>query len=168
MLKRISHGLLMLASLISLPLLAEETPSNWGLNMPEGVTAISQEVYGLHMLIFGICCVIAFVVFGAMIYSIINHRKSKGAVAAQFHHNTKAEIIWTIIPVLILLGMAYPATKSLIKIEDTTKADLTIKATGYQWNWGYEYLDEGISFRSYLDEASNKARQKDSGIDPTL
>jgi len=167
MLKRLMHGFLMLASLVSLPVFAQDEPSQWGLNMPQGVTPVSQEVYGLHMLIFGICCVIAIVVFGAMIYSIIYHRKSKGAVAAQFHHNTTAEIIWTIIPVLILLGMAYPATKSLIKIEDTSKADITIKATGYQWNWGYDYIDEGFTFRSYLDEDSNAARQLDSGVDPT-
>ena len=181
MLKRLMHGILLLANLASLPVLAQDAPSNWGLNMPEGVTAISKEVYGLHMLIFWICCLIAVVVFGAMIYSIIKHRKSKGAVAAQFHHNTTAEIVWTIIPVFILLAMAYPATKSLIKIEDTTKADMTIKVTGYQWNWGYEYLaepapedgsndsryfKENFSVRSYLDEASNQARQLDSGINP--
>lgn len=166
MLKRFMHGILLLASFVSLPVFAQDAPSNWGLNMPKGVTPVSQEVYGLHMLIFLICCAIAVVVFGAMIYSIIYHRKSKGAVAAQFHHNTKAEIIWTIIPVLILLGMAYPATKSLIKIEDTTKADLTIKATGYQWNWGYDYIDEGFTFRSYLDEASNEARQLGSETNP--
>jgi len=181
MLKRVLHGILGLASFSSLPILAAAKPSEWGLNMPRGVTEVSNEVYGLHMIIFGVCCVIAVIVFGAMIYSIINHRKSKGAVAAQFHHNTKAEIIWTIIPVIILLGMAYPATKSIIKIEDTSKAELTIKATGYQWNWGYEYLVEpapaageedtryfkkNFSVRSYLDEDSNRVRQVKSGIDP--
>lgn len=171
--KRILFGIFTFINLISLSA-AETAPSEWGLNMSKGVTTISQEVYGLHMLIFYICCVIAVVVFGAMIFSIIRHRKSKGAVAAKFHHSTSLEILWTGIPVLILFYMAYAATGPLIAIEDTSKADITIKATGYQWNWGYEYLDVKVSedsdknlfFKSYLGEASNLARQKGSGIDP--
>jgi len=173
MFKRILFGIFTFINLVSLSA-AESAPSEWGLNMTKGVTSITKEVYGLHMLIFYICCVIAVVVFGAMIYSIIKHRKSKGAVAAQFHHSTSLEILWTAIPVLILFYMAYVATGPLIAIEDTSKADITIKATGYQWNWGYEYLDvkvaddsdKNLFFKSYLDEASNKARQPNSGIDP--
>ncbi|MBT8141121.1 MAG: cytochrome c oxidase subunit II [Gammaproteobacteria bacterium] len=164
--KRISTIIYTIFACLGTSLFAEEAPSEWGLNMPVGVTEVSKEVYGLHMLIFVICCVIGVVVFGAMIWSIIHHRKSKGAVAAQFHHSTSLEIAWTAIPVLILFFMAYVATGPLITIEDTTDADITIKATGYQWNWGYEYLDEGFSFRSYLDEDSNAARQVGSGIDP--
>jgi cytochrome c oxidase subunit 2 len=164
--KRISTAIITLLSFLPLSVFAQAEPSNWGLNMPKGVTDISNIVYGLHMKVFFICCVIGVIVFGAMIYSIVKHRKSKGAVAAQFHHSTSLEILWTAIPVLILFFMAYIATAPLIAIEDTSKADISIKATGYQWNWGYEYLDEGFSFRSYLHEDSNTARQRGSGIDP--
>lgn len=172
--KRISYGIFLLLNLFSLPLLAEAAPSNWGLNLPKGVSEVSNVAYDLHMKVFIICCIIAVVVFGAMIYSIIYHRKSKGAVAAQFHHSTSLEIIWTAIPVLILFYMAYIATAPLIAIEDTSKADITIKATGYQWNWGYEYLDvkvaedsdKNLTFKSYLATSSNEARQRKSGIDP--
>ncbi len=111
-------------------------------NLTQGVTEISGKVYQLHMLIFYICCGIAFVVFGVMFYAIFKHRKSKGAVAAKFHESTKVEIIWTVIPVLILIGMAIPATKTLIAMEDTSKSDLTIKITGSQWKWHYSYLSE--------------------------
>jgi cytochrome c oxidase subunit 2 len=138
----------------------------WEVNMPRGVTAISQEVYGLHMLIFIICCVIALVVFGAMFYSILRHRKSLGAQPASFSHSTKAEILWTIVPCLILIGMAVPAADTLIRMEDTRGSDLSIKATGYQWKWGYEYIDEGFGFFSSLHPDHNAARQLGSGIDP--
>jgi cytochrome c oxidase subunit 2 len=140
--------------------------ADWALNMPKGVTPISRDVYDLHMLIFWICVAIGVVVFGVMFWSIIYHRKSRGAVAAQFHHSTKAEIIWTIIPALILIGMAIPATKTLIAMESTGESDLTIKVTGYQWKWHYDYVDEGISFFSTLAKSSNEARQLGSGIDP--
>jgi cytochrome c oxidase subunit 2 len=122
----------------------------WELNMPKGVTEISREVYSLHMLIFWICVVIGIGVFGVMFYSILKHRKSKGHEAAQFHESTTVEIAWTIVPFLILIGMAIPATQTLIAMEDTSGADLTIKVTGYQWKWEYEYIDEGISFFSNL------------------
>jgi cytochrome c oxidase subunit 2 len=122
----------------------------WELNMPQGVTEISREVYSLHMLIFWICVVIGIGVFGVMFYSIVKHRKSKGHEAAQFHESTTVEIAWTIVPFLILIGMAIPATQTLIAMEDTSGADLTIKVTGYQWKWEYEYIDEGISFFSNL------------------
>jgi len=140
--------------------------ADWEVNMPRGVTAISEEVYGLHMLIFGICCVIAVVVFGAMIYSIMRHRKSLGVQPAKFSHSTKAEIIWTTIPILILIGMAVPAADTLIRMEDTRGSDLSIKVTGYQWKWRYEYIDEGFGFFSNLAPEHNRARQVGSGIDP--
>ncbi|MDN3616528.1 cytochrome c oxidase subunit II [Vibrio gallaecicus] len=119
-------------------------------NMTQGVTEISGKVYDLHMLIFYICCAIALIVFGVMFYSIIHHRKSKGAVAAHFHESTKVEIIWTIIPILILIAMAIPATKTLIAMEDTSQSDLTIKITGSQWKWHYSYFGEDVEFFSLL------------------
>jgi cytochrome c oxidase subunit 2 len=136
------------------------------LNLRVGVTPLSREIYGLHMLILWICVVIAVAVFGVMIYSIATFRKSKGAVPATFDHNTKAEIIWTVIPVLILVGMAIPAARTLVKIDDTRGSDLTVKVTGYQWMWQYEYVGEDVSFFSKLAQDSNEARQLDSGIDP--
>ena len=136
------------------------------LNLRVGVTPLSREIYGLHMLILWICVAIAVAVFGVMIYSIATFRKSKGAVPATFEHNTKAEIIWTVIPVLILVGMAIPAARTLVKIDDSRGSDMTVKVTGYQWMWQYEYVDQGVSFFSKLAQDSNDARQLDSGIDP--
>lgn len=136
------------------------------LNMPQGVTPLSREIYDLHMIIMWICVAIGVVVFGVMFWSIFHHRKSRGAVAAQFHHSTKAEIAWTIIPVLILVGMAIPATRVLIAMENTGDSDMTIKVTGYQWKWGYDYIDEGISFISTLDATSNEIRQLRSNRNP--
>jgi cytochrome c oxidase subunit II len=147
--------------------LAPAAHAEWALNMTQGVSEISRNVYGLHMKIFYVCCVIAVFVFGWMIYAIIAFRKSKGAIPdTKLVHNTKAEVIWTVIPVLILIGSAVPATRTLIDIEDTSNTELTILATGYQWRWGYQYMDSGISFFSTLDRASNEARQLQSGIDP--
>ncbi len=120
------------------------------LNMTPGVTDISHKVYDLHMLIFKICVVICAGVFAVLIYSIFKHRKSKGAKPASFHESTTVEIIWTTIPFLILVGMAIPATKTLLALEDTRNSDMSIKVTGYQWKWKYDYLDEGISFFSVL------------------
>ena len=137
------------------------------LNLRVGVTPLSREIYGLHMMILWICVAIAVAVFGVMIYSIATFRKSKGAVPATFDHNTKAEIIWTVIPVLILVGMAIPAARTLVKIDDSRGSDLTVKVTGYQWMWQYEYVDQGVSFFSKLAQDSNDARQLDSGIDPS-
>ena len=124
--------------------------ADYALNLRQGVTPISNEIYDLHMLILWICVAIAVVVFGAMFISIVKHRKSKGAQPAQFHESTTVEIIWTIVPFLILVGMAIPATKALVMMEDTSDSDLSIKVTGYQWKWGYDYLDEGVSFMSSL------------------
>ena len=140
--------------------------AEYGLNMTEGVTPLSRNIYDLHMTIFYICCAIAVVVFGVMFWSIIRHRKSRGVVAAQFHHNTTAEVLWTAVPMLILILMAIPATKSLILIESTGDADLTIKITGHQWRWQYEYIEEEFGFFSSLAPESNAARQLKSGIDP--
>ncbi|MEX2525567.1 MAG: cytochrome c oxidase subunit II [Gammaproteobacteria bacterium] len=134
--------------------------------MTRGVTPISREVYDLHMLILWICVVIGIIVFGVMFWSIFHHRKSRGAVAKQFHHNTTAEIVWTVIPIIILVVMAVPATKTLQKMEDTSAADLTIKVTGYQWRWNYDYVEEGFSFFSTLSSDSNEIRQLKSGLDP--
>ncbi|MDD3448329.1 MAG: cytochrome c oxidase subunit II [Gammaproteobacteria bacterium] len=124
--------------------------ADYALNLRPGVTPISREVYDLHMLILWICVAIGAVVFGAMVYSIIRHRKSRGVEAARFHENTSVEILWTLIPVLILVSMAIPATRTLIAMEDTRDADLTIKVTGYQWKWHYDYLGEDVSFFSTL------------------
>jgi len=136
------------------------------LNMTQGVTKVSHEVYDLHMLVLWIVTIVGIGVFGVIIYSLINHRKSKGAVASQFHENTTIEVIWTAIPLIILIAIAVPATKTLLQIEDTSDSDLSVKITGMQWRWKYDYLDSGISYISSLDAESNKARQLDSGIDP--
>jgi cytochrome c oxidase subunit 2 len=136
------------------------------INLRVGVTPLSREIHGLHMLILWICVVIAVAVFGVMIYSIATFRKSKGAVPATFDHSTKAEIIWTVIPVLILVGMAIPAARTLVKIDDTRGSELTVKVTGYQWKWQYEYVGEGVSFFSTLAKDSDAARQTGSGVDP--
>jgi cytochrome c oxidase subunit 2 len=140
--------------------------ADYTLNLTQGVTEISNELYDLHMLILWICVFIGIGVFGTMFYSIYFHRKSVGHKAAQFHENTTVEIIWTIIPTVILISMAIPATKSLLKLDDVKDADMSIKVTGWQWKWEYEYLDNDIHFFSSLDEESNKARQTGSGIDP--
>jgi len=131
------------------------------LNMTVGVTPISREAYELHMLILVICVIIGIIVFGAMFYSMLKHRKSVGHEPAQFHHSTKAEIIWTVIPCIILIGMAIPATSALINMEDTSDADITIKVTAYQWMWKYEYLDDGVTLYSNLAPSSRDAIYKD-------
>jgi cytochrome c oxidase subunit 2 len=123
------------------------------LNFQPPVTRIASEIYDLHMLMMYVILVIFCVVFGVMFYSIYAHRKSVGHKAEQFHENTTVEIIWTVIPFLILIGMAWPATKTLIAFKDTANPDITIKATGYQWKWGYDYLKgegEGVAFLSAL------------------
>jgi cytochrome c oxidase subunit II len=142
--------------------------SGWSqLNMPRGVTEMSRKIYDLHMTIFWVCVAIGVVVFGVMIWSLIAYRKSRGAVAdVTLVHNTKVEFIWTIVPVFILIAMAVPAARVLVEIEDTTKTELTIKVTGFQWGWQYDYLDDGVSYYSHLDRKSNAARELLSGIDP--
>jgi cytochrome c oxidase subunit 2 len=147
--------------------LANVAHADWGgLNMPEGVSVLSKKIYGLHMLILWICVILAVVVFGAMIYSLVKFRRSKGAEPdTTMVHSTKVEIVWTIIPILILVGMAVPIAKTLIEIEDMGKVDLNIKVTGYQWKWEYEYLGQDVSFFSTLAKESNAARQLGSGVD---
>ena len=147
-------------------LLAGNALADWELNMPRGVTELSVETYEIHMLIFWWCVAIAIVVFGAMIYSIYAHRKSRGVEPAKFSHSTAVEIAWTAIPVLILLIMAVPSAKLMIKLEDTRNPDITVVATGYQWRWHYEYQGEGVSFYSSLDRQSGAARRLGADIDP--
>jgi cytochrome c oxidase subunit 2 len=138
----------------------------WQLNMDPGVTELSKQAYSLHMMILWICVAIGVAVFGAMIYSIVKFRHSKGAVPdTTLLHSTKVEIIWTAIPIIILVFMAIPAARALIKIEDTRGSELTIKVTGYQWKWQYEYLDQNVSFFSTLSRDSNAARQLGSDAD---
>jgi len=141
-------------------------PVEWQLNMGRGVTTLSNHAYDAHMMALWICVGIGVVVFAAMAYAIFAFRKSKGAVAATFTHNTTAEVIWTIIPVLLLIGMSWPATTKLIAMYDTRDSEMTVKVTGYQWMWKYEYLGEDVSFTSRLDRESDRVRQ--SGERPTV
>ena len=119
-------------------------------NMPYGVSPISHEIYQLHMAVFYVGCVIAAAVFGVLIYSLIHYRKSKGVKPASYHSNLTIEIIWTAVPFLILVALAVPATIVLAHIHNTEESSLTIKITGYQWKWKYEYLNKGIKFFSFL------------------
>ena len=153
---------LIIATLLFIPNIAF---ADLKLNLTEGVTSISQQAYDLHMLVLWIVTIVGIAVFAVIIYSLIYHRKSKGAVAAQFHESTTVEVIWTIVPLVVLVLIAIPATKTLLYIEDASNPDITIKVTGWQWKWQYEYLDEGINFFSNLDAKSNEARQRNSGVD---
>ena len=164
--KLVSLALALVAAAGTAPALAED--SGWAqLNLPRGVTDISRKIYDLHMVIFWICVAIGVLVFGVMIWSLITYRKSKGAVAdVTMVHNTKVEMVWTIIPVIILIVMAVPAARTLVEIEDTSRTELTIKVTGFQWGWEYDYLDNGVLYYSHLDRHSNAARELLSGIDP--
>jgi cytochrome c oxidase subunit II len=168
MMLRYAHRKLAAAAALLPAVAPVRADSGWGLlNMTPGVTDISRQIYNLHMEIFWICVVIGVIVFGWMIWSMVAFRKSKGAVAdTSLVHNTRVEIIWTIIPVIILIIMAVPAARTLVAIEDTRNTELTIKVTGFQWGWNYDYLDGGVSYFSRLDRASDAARQLDSGIDP--
>ncbi len=130
------------------------------LNLHEPVTRIAADQMWLHNFVMIVCLVIFFAVFGVMFYSIFKHRKSKGAVSANFHESVAVEIAWTVVPFLIVIGMALPATKVVVAMKDTTNADVTIKATGYQWKWGYDYLKgegEGIGFLATLDTAQRES-----------
>lgn len=166
--KKIFWALLTTVAALAMPGIAMAVqaydPGTW--NMPLGVTETSHTVYHLHMLIFWVCVVIAVLVFGAMFYSVFAHRKSKHPKPANFHESTTVEIAWTIVPFLILVVMAIPAAATLIKMDDTADAEMTVKITGYQWKWQYEYVDQGVSFFSTLHADSNHARQRGSGIDP--
>ncbi|HJS21939.1 MAG TPA: cytochrome c oxidase subunit II [Steroidobacteraceae bacterium] len=159
---RIRLAAALAASAWGAPALAEKA-----LNMPEGVTELSVKIYALHMEIFWWCVGIAVIVFGVMIYSIVRFRKSAGAVADKtLVHSTRVEIAWTLVPIAILVIMAVPAARTLIEIEDTRGSEISIKVTGYQWRWHYDYLDRGVSFFSTLARDSDAARQLRSGIDP--
>jgi cytochrome c oxidase subunit 2 len=140
--------------------------SDFEVNMPVGVTTTSREVYELHMLILWVCVVIGVGVYAAMITAIVKFRRSKHPEPAKFTHNSTIEVIWTVIPAAILVAMAVPAAEGVIRMEDTRNSDLTIKVTGYQWRWHYDYIDEGVQFFSTLDRESNAARRTGSGIDP--
>jgi cytochrome c oxidase subunit 2 len=124
----------------------ESARAEYSLNLVKGVTKISHDIYDLHMLILWICVLIGIGVFGTMFYSIYHHRKDKGHKAEQFHENTTVEIIWTIIPTVILISMAIPATKTMLELDDVQDSDMSIKVTGWQWKWEYDYLDNGIHF----------------------
>ncbi|HVY64936.1 MAG TPA: cytochrome c oxidase subunit II [Gammaproteobacteria bacterium] len=137
-----------------------------GLNMTPGVTAVSREIYGLHMLTLWVCVVIGVGVYGAMVYAIVKFRRSKHAEPAKFTHSYTVEVIWTVIPAIILIVMAIPAARTAIKMEDTRGSQLTVKVTGFQWRWQYDYIDDGVRYFSTLKRDSNAARKKGSGIDP--
>jgi len=140
--------------------------ADFTLNMPRGVTATSREVYDLHMLGLWVCVVIGVLVYAAMVAAIVRFRKSANPKPAKFSHNTTVEVIWTVIPAVILVALAVPAAETLIKMKDERDSELTIKVTGYQWRWQYDYIDEGVQFVSALARPSNAARRLRSGIDP--
>ena len=166
----LSIAALCAAALMASPARADDPPASagWGLlNLPQGVTSISKEVYNLHMMAFWVCVVIGILVFGVMIWSIVFHRQSRGAVAdVTLVHNTKVEIIWTAIPVIILIAMAIPSARGIVLIGDDANPQLEIKVTGFQWGWQYTYPGKGVSFISKLDEQSMAASDLDSGISP--
>ena len=141
--------------------LAEEV-ERWKYNMVEGVTPVSQDIHGLHMEMFWWCVGIGVVVFGVMFFSMIVHRKSRGVKPAHFHESTALEILWTVIPVAILILMAMPATKSLINLYDASEADMDVLITGYQWRWKYDYVEEDLSFFSSL----STPREQIEGLAP--
>lgn len=144
-------------------LLAPVAQAEYALNMTKGVTPISRDLYDLHMIVLWVCVAIGVLVFGAMAWSIVFHRKSRGAVSAHFHESTMVEIIWTIAPLAILIGIAIPATGTLLDLEDAkTNADINLQVTGIQWKWKYNYIDEGVEFISSLAQSS-----RDVVKDPT-
>jgi len=149
------------ASFLGLMLVSMQSWAEYQLDLRPGVTSFSQGAYEIHTLVMWICVVIGIIVFGAMLYSIIVHRKSRGYVAAKFDDNLTVEIVWTIIPFIILGFMAVPATRVLLEMEDVSNSDMSIKVTGYQWKWHYDYLGEDIDFFSNLstpiEEIQNKA-----------
>jgi cytochrome c oxidase subunit 2 len=124
--------------------------ADYAYNLQTPASKVAQDVFQLHNLIMLVCLGIFIVVFGAMFYSLYAHRKSKGHKAAHFHENTMVEVVWTVIPFVILMGMAYPAAKVVINMKDTSNPDMTVKITGYQWKWSYDYLNDGVSFYSNL------------------
>ena len=158
-----------LSSVVLGLVLAPAAMADWGLNMPQGITEVSQSIFELHMLIFWICVWIGVVVFGVMFYSIFKHRKSKGAVASKFHESLGLELLWTAVPTVILIAMAVPATTVLIQMYDTTNSDVDIKVTGHQWKWQYDYLGEDVGFFSNLtttdDEMYNRTEKGENYLE---
>jgi cytochrome c oxidase subunit 2 len=150
-------------------LFASAAQAEYALNMTKGVTPISRDLYSLHMIVFWICVVIGVVVFAAMAWSIIFHRKSRGAVAANFHESTMVEIIWTVAPLFILIGIAIPATGTLLDLEDAkTNADINLQVTGIQWKWKYNYIDEDVQLISSLAQSSRDVVKDPIGHDNYL
>ncbi len=147
-------------------LLAAPSYTGNAINMTQGVTTQSAINYQLHMTVLWVCVVIGVIVFSAMFSSIVLHRKSRDHEAAQFSHSTGAEIIWTIIPILILVVIAIPATKALVNMEVAPETEMTVKITGFQWRWKYQYVEDDIQFISSLDAVSNAARRLASGTNP--
>lgn len=162
-LKLFRPGSVILAGLTAL-LMTSAAQAEYALNMTESVTPIGRQLYTLHMWVFWICVVIGVVVFGAMAWSIIHHRKAKGAVAANFHESTTVEIVWTIVPLLILIGIAIPATGTLLDLEDAkTDAEITVQVTGIQWKWKYTFVDDDVSFISSLAQSSRDVIKDPTG-----
>lgn len=147
-------------------------PEPWELNMPKGVTPVSHQVYDIHMMALWVCVGLGVLVFGAMMIAMIRFRQSKGAVAAKWNHSAKVEAIWTTVPILLLIAMAVPASIVVVNMDNATQSEMTVKVTGYQWLWRYDYIDyhgkpvDKVGFVSKLANDSNRARQLDSGIDP--
>jgi len=152
-----------LAGVLSM-LFVSAADAEYVLNMTRGVTPISRDLYSLHMIVLWVCVVIAIVVFGVMIWSIIYHRKSRGAVAANFHENAQVEVFWTVGPLVILIAIAIPATATLIDLEDAkTNADINLQVTGIQWKWKYNYIDEDLVFISTLAQSSRDVIKDPTG-----
>jgi cytochrome c oxidase subunit 2 len=149
-------------------LLAAATPAfaDYAVSLTQGVTATSRDIYWLHSLAYWVCVAIGVVVYGAMAWAIFHFRKSRGAVPAKFHDNTRLEIVWTIVPLLILVVLAVPATQTLIRMRDTADPELTVKVTGQQWRWRYDYIGSGVGFFSSLDQKSVDASKLRSGVAP--
>src|ERR1700722_20261227 len=167
MMKKFLRVLIAMPAVAALLLAAPAAQAAWTLNMTPGIREISREIYSLHMLMLWWCIGIAIVVFGFMIYSMVHFRKSKVAVADQYLlHRNNIEMIWTLVPVLILISMAVPAARVLVQTEVPVDTALTIRVTGYQWKWAYEYADTGVTILSTLARDSNRARQLGSGVDP--
>ena len=152
-----------LAGIVSM-LMVSSAHAEYALNMTKGVTPISRQVYDLHMIVFWICAIVGVVVFAVMAWSIIYHRKSRGAKAATFHESTAVEIAWTTVPLVILIGIAIPATGTLLDLEDAkTNADINLQVTGIQWKWKYNYIDEGVEFISSLAQSSRDVIKDPTG-----
>jgi len=154
-----------LTGLIGL-VMAGTASADWAVNMPEGVTDLSKATYDIHMLAFWVCVAIGVVVFGVMIYSLFAHRKSKGVEPAQFSHSTAAEVVWTIVPIVILLALAIPSAGLMLELEDDRDTEMSIVITDYQWKWHYDYVDQDVDFYSSLSRPSLEARTLGAENDP--